>query len=69
MGTEWLVGGGIVLIIVGALFLRQARARQAAVVAGIVCLVVATVLNPAILEAFADKVSMVLDGKPPDKDY
>ena len=68
MLTEWLVGGGVVLI-VAALFLKRARARQAAVIAGIVCLVVATVLNPDILETFADKVSTVLDGKPPDKDY
>lgn len=68
MPIEWLVGGGVVLI-AAALFLKRARARQAAVIAGIICLVVATVLNPDILETFADKVSTVLDGKPPDKDY
>ena len=40
MRTEWLVGGGVVLIL-AALFLKRARARQAAVIAGVICLVVA----------------------------
>jgi hypothetical protein len=68
MRIEWLVGGGVFLII-SALFFKQARARQAAVIAGVICLVIATVLNPGILVTFADKVSTVLDGKPPDNDY
>jgi hypothetical protein len=54
------------VLILAALFLKRARARQAAVVAGIICLGVATALNPDILVTFADKVSTVLDGQPPD---
>lgn len=65
MNSDVLVTLGAVLI-VGAIFLKRARLRQAAVVAGIISLVVATVLNPDILVTFADKVSTVLDGAPPD---
>lgn len=65
MTTEVLVTLGVVLLI-GAIFLKRTRSRQVAVVAGIISLVVATALNPDILVTFADKVSTMLDGAPPD---
>jgi len=66
MTTEVLVTLGV-LLIVGAIFLKKARTRQVAVAAGIISLIVATVLDPDILVTFADKVSTVLDGHPPDE--
>ena len=67
MTTEVLVTLGVVLI-VAAIFLKRARIRQAAVVAGCISLIVATVLNPDILVTFADEVSTLLDGKPPENE-
>lgn len=65
MTTEVLVTLGVVLI-VAAIFLKRARVRQAAVVAGCISLIVATALHPDILVTFADEVSTLLDGKPPE---
>jgi uncharacterized membrane protein HdeD (DUF308 family) len=65
MSTEVFVILGVVLI-VAALFLKRPRTRQVAVAAGIISLVVATVLDPDILVTFADKVSTVLDGHAPE---
>jgi len=63
--TEALVGLGFILIIAG-LLLKRARARQVALIGAAISLIVACVLNPDILVTFADKVSTILDGKPPD---
>jgi urea transporter len=63
--TQALVGLGVILIIAG-LLLKRARARQAALIGAAISLIVACVLNPDILLTFADKVSTILDGKPPD---
>jgi hypothetical protein len=65
MIIQVLVALGVVLII-AAVLLRRPRARRFALIGGIISLVVATVLNPDILLAFADEVSTVLDGKPPE---
>jgi urea transporter len=63
--TETLVGLGIILIIAG-LLLKRARARQVALIGAVISLIVACVLNPDIIVTFADKVSTILDGQPPD---
>jgi urea transporter len=63
--TETLVGLGVVLIIAG-LLLKRERMRQLALVGAAVSLIVACVINPDILVTFADKVSTILDGQPPD---
>jgi urea transporter len=63
--TETLVGLGVVLIAAG-LLLKQARARQAALIGAAISLIVACVLNPDIIYTFADKVSTILDGQAPD---
>jgi urea transporter len=63
--TQTLVGLGVVLIIAG-LLMKRARARQVALIGAAVSLIAACVINPDILVTFADKVSTILDGKPPD---
>lgn len=63
--TEALVGLGLVLIVAG-LLLKRARMRQAALIGAAISLIVACVLNPDIIVTFADKVSTILDGQPPD---
>lgn len=63
--TQALVGLGVILIIAG-LLLKHARARQVALIGAAISFIVACVLNPDILVTFADKVSTILDGKPPD---
>jgi len=63
--TQTLVGLGVVLIIAGLLTKRE-RARQLALAGAAVSLIVACVINPDLLVTFADKVSTILDGKPPD---
>jgi len=63
--TQTLVGLGVVLIIAGLLTKRE-RARQLALAGAAVSLIAACVINPDILVTFADKVSTILDGKPPD---
>jgi urea transporter len=63
--TETLVGLGFVLIIAG-LLLKRARARQVALIGAAISLIVACVLNPDIIVTFADRVSTILDGQPPD---
>jgi hypothetical protein len=63
--TEALVGLGVALILAG-LLLKRARLRQAALIGAAISLIVACVLNPDILVTFADKVSTILDGQPPD---
>ena len=63
--TQTLVGLGVVLIIAGLLTKRE-RARQLALAGAAVSLIAACVINPDLLVTFADKVSTILDGKPPD---
>jgi urea transporter len=63
--TDTLIGLGLVLIVAG-LLLKRARARQVALIGAAVSLIVACVLNPDIIVTFADKVSTILDGEPPD---
>lgn len=62
---ETLVGLGVVLIVAG-LLLKRARMRQAALIGAAISLIAACVLDPDILLTFADKVSTILDGQPPD---
>ena len=63
--TETLVGLGLVLIVAG-LLLKSARMRQAALIGAVISIIAACVINPDIMVTFADKVSTILDGQPPD---
>ena len=63
--TQALVGLGILLIIAG-LLLKRARFRQAALIGAAISFIGAIALNPDVLILFADKVSTILDGQPPD---
>ena len=63
--TETLVGLGLALTVAG-LLLKSARMRQAALIGAVISIIAACVINPDIMVTFADKVSTILDGKPPD---
>jgi len=63
--TETLVGLALVLGL-ACLFLKKARMRQAAMIGAAISIIAACVINPDIIFTFADKVSTILDGQPPD---
>ena len=63
--TETLIGLALVLIVAG-LLLRRAHMRQAALVGAVISIIAACVISPDIIVTFADKVSTILDGQPPD---
>ena len=65
MNVKTLFALGLILVL-ASLFLKQARARRVAVIAGVVSIVIAFALSPDLLLATADWITEVLDGKPPD---
>lgn len=63
--TQGLVGLGVILIMAG-LLLKRARLRQAALIGAAISFIAVVALNPDLIYLFADKVSTILDGQPPD---
>ena len=65
MIIKTLVALGIGLIL-ASLFLQRGRTGRAALIAGVVSLVLAFAFSPTLLLATADWITEALDGKPPD---
>ena len=63
--TETLIGLGLALIVAGLLMKRE-RLRQVALIGAAISIIAACVISPEIMVTFADKVSIILDGKAPD---